>query len=115
MTDKTQRTLTRVSLAQAAHLQSGVPMLLTRDVISQILRLISDELVLGNAAMLSNFGRFEPVKRNARFGRNVAASTVVAIPPWVDIRFKPSRKTAQATASGGRRTLGEQPAPLPAD
>jgi nucleoid DNA-binding protein len=90
MGSRKDRTITRQNLAEAVTRASGLPRPEALDLVGQILSMISDALVEGDAVLLSGFGKFQTVHRAARRARNVRAGHDVLIGPRKALVFKPA-------------------------
>jgi len=67
MSDKT---LTRMDLADAVHAQVGLSRNESADLVESVLNHVSDALVAGETVKISSFGTFSVRSKAARVGRN---------------------------------------------
>jgi integration host factor subunit alpha len=63
-------TVTRAYLADEIYSEVGISHIQSGQVVDNILELMIQELVDGNAVKIAKFGSFRPRKKNARIGRN---------------------------------------------
>jgi integration host factor subunit alpha len=78
MTDKT---LTRMDLADAVHNEVGLSRNDSADLVESVLSHISDALVSGETVKISSFGTFAVREKAARVGRNPKTREEVPIHP----------------------------------
>jgi integration host factor subunit alpha len=85
------KTLTRSDLTEALHRDIGLSRTESADMVNNVLDLISDELVRGNAVKLSSFGTFMVRHKRERLGRNPKTGEEVPITPRRVLVFRPSQ------------------------
>ncbi len=62
----------------------------TEVIIDAFLDVVTNNLVNGEETVLTGFGKFSPVVRQARTGRNPYTGEAMEIPETVIVKFKPS-------------------------
>jgi DNA-binding protein HU-beta len=71
-------------------------------VVNAVLQVIRERVVRGERVVLSGFGTFERVRRNARTGRNPHTREAVRIPARNQPSFRPGAAFRQAVAAKRR-------------
>lgn len=99
MSDKT---LTRMDLADAIHEEVGLSRNESAQMVEAILRQISDALVAGEQVKLSSFGTFSTREKNARVGRNPKTGETAAIEARRVLTFRPSHLMKERIAAGNK-------------
>lgn len=99
MSDKT---LTRMDLADAIHEEVGLSRNESAQMVEAILRQISDALVAGEQVKLSSFGTFSTREKNARVGRNPKTGEAAAIEARRVLTFRPSHLMKERIAAGNK-------------
>jgi integration host factor subunit alpha len=99
MSDKT---LTRMDLADAVHAQVGLSRNDSADLVENVLNTISDALVDGESVKISSFGTFSIRDKSARIGRNPKTGQEVPIHPRRVLTFRPSHLMKDRVASGNK-------------
>jgi integration host factor subunit alpha len=100
MTDKT---LTRMDLAEAVHNQVGLSRNDSADLVESVLSHVSDSLVGGDTVKISSFGTFSVREKAARVGRNPKTGEEVPILPRRVLTFRPSHLMKDRVAAGNKR------------
>ncbi|WP_333712299.1 integration host factor subunit alpha [Yoonia sp.] len=100
MTDKT---LTRMDLAEAVHNQVGLSRNDSADLVESVLSHVSDSLVSGDTVKISSFGTFSVREKAARVGRNPKTGEEVPILPRRVLTFRPSHLMKDRVAAGNKR------------
>lgn len=99
MSDKTQ---TRMDLAEAVHEQVGLSRNDSAALVESVLQHVSDALVRGEQVKISSFGTFSVRQKNARVGRNPKTGQEVPITPRRVLTFRPSQLMKERVADGNR-------------
>lgn len=99
MSDKTQ---TRMDLAEAVHDQVGLSRHDSAELVESVLQHISDALVRGEQVKISSFGTFSVRHKNARVGRNPKTGEEVPITPRRVLTFRPSQLMKDRVADGNK-------------
>ncbi|MBL4812311.1 MAG: integration host factor subunit alpha [Rhodobacteraceae bacterium] len=99
MTDKT---LTRMDLAEAVHHEVGLSRNDSADMVESVLQHISDALVSGESVKISSFGTFSVRDKAARVGRNPKTGEEVPIHPRRVLTFRSSHLMKDRVAEGNR-------------
>ncbi len=99
MTDKT---LTRMDLADAVHNQVGLSRNDSSDLVESVLTHVSDSLVRGDSVKISSFGTFSVREKAARIGRNPKTGEEVPIHPRRVLTFRPSHLMKDRVAAGNK-------------
>lgn len=97
MTDKT---LTRMDLADAVHTQVGLSRNESAELVESVLQEVSDALVAGESVKISSFGTFSIRDKAARVGRNPKTGEEVPIHPRRVLTFRPSHLMKDKVAAG---------------
>lgn len=100
MTDKT---LTRMDLADAVHEEVGLSRNESADLVESVLRNVSDALASGHSVKISSFGTFSIRDKAARVGRNPKTGEEVPITPRRVLSFRPSHLMKDRVAAGNKR------------
>ncbi|MFT7370595.1 MAG: integration host factor subunit alpha [Alteromonas macleodii] len=99
MTDKT---LTRMDLADAVHDEVGLSRNESADLVESVLTHISDSLANGDDVKISSFGTFSIRDKAARIGRNPKTGEEVPITPRRVLSFRPSHLMKDRVAAGNK-------------
>ncbi|NAZ37045.1 integration host factor subunit alpha [Rubellimicrobium sp. CFH 75288] len=99
MSDKT---LTRMELADAVHREVGLSRNDSAALVESILAHISDALVRGETVKISSFGTFMVRDKAARVGRNPKTGEEVPIHPRRVLTFRSSQQMRERVAQGNR-------------
>ena len=99
MTDKT---LTRMDLAEAVHTEVGLSRNESADLVESVLQHISDALVRGESVKISSFGTFSIRDKAARVGRNPKTGEEVPILPRRVLTFRASHLMKDEVAQGNK-------------
>ena len=86
----TGRTITRADLSEAVYSRLGLSRAESAELVSVVLREISDTLAKGETVKLSSFGSFLVREKDERIGRNPKTGVEVPITPRRVLVFKPS-------------------------
>lgn len=78
--------------------RAGLPTERAREIIKCVAEAIIDTVGRGEAVYIRGFGRFEPVERKAKKGRDFKTGRVIDIPARTTIKFK-----ASDDAMGGKK------------
>ncbi len=100
MTDKT---LTRMDLADAVHDEVGLSRNESADLVEGVLTHMSDALASGDSVKISSFGTFSIRDKAARVGRNPKTGEEVPITPRRVLSFRPSHLMKDRVADGNKR------------
>ena len=100
MTDKT---LTRMDLADAVHEEVGLSRNESSDLVESVLTHMSDALAGGSSVKISSFGTFSIRDKAARVGRNPKTGEEVPITPRRVLSFRPSHLMKDRVAAGNKR------------
>ena len=100
MTDKT---LTRMDLADAVHEEVGLSRNESADLVEAVLTHMSDALASGDSVKISSFGTFSIRDKAARIGRNPKTGEEVPITPRRVLSFRPSHLMKDRVAAGNKR------------
>ncbi|SLN18788.1 integration host factor subunit alpha [Pseudooctadecabacter jejudonensis] len=100
MTDKT---LTRMDLADAVHQEVGLSRNESADLVESVLTHMSDALTNGESVKISSFGTFSIRDKAARVGRNPKTGEEVPITPRRVLSFRPSHLMKDRVADGNKR------------
>ena len=100
MTDKT---LTRMDLADAVHDEVGLSRNESADLVESVLTHMSDALAGGDSVKISSFGTFSIRDKAARIGRNPKTGEEVPITPRRVLSFRPSHLMKDRVAAGNKR------------
>lgn len=88
--------------------ESGVPPL-TRSGVYEILKgtfdVISQAVAAGESVTVPKFGKFEPVIRDKRKGRNPKTGETIDIPERMSPKFRPSSALREKVANGDIKAL----------
>lgn len=99
MTDKT---LTRMDLADAVHEEVGLSRNESADLVESVLTNMSDALANGQSVKISSFGTFSLRDKAARIGRNPKTGEEVPITPRRVLSFRPSHLMKDRVAAGNK-------------
>lgn len=99
MTDKT---LTRMDLADAVHEEVGLSRNESADLVESVLTQMSDALADGDSVKISSFGTFSIRDKAARIGRNPKTGEEVPITPRRVLSFRPSHLMKDRVAAGNK-------------
>ncbi|MCF2903620.1 integration host factor subunit alpha [Octadecabacter sp. CECT 8868] len=99
MTDKT---LTRMDLADAVHEEVGLSRNESADLVESVLTHMSDALANGDSVKISSFGTFSIRDKAARIGRNPKTGEEVPITPRRVLSFRPSHLMKDRVAAGNK-------------
>ena len=100
--DMTDKTLTRMDLAEAVHHEVGLSRNDSADMVESVLQHISDALVSGESVKISSFGTFSVRDKAARVGRNPKTGEEVPIHPRRVLTFRSSHLMKDRVAEGNR-------------
>ncbi|WP_281982889.1 integration host factor subunit alpha [Thalassorhabdomicrobium marinisediminis] len=100
MTDKT---LTRMDLAEAVHEEVGLSRNESAELVESVLTHMSDALARGDSVKISSFGTFSIRDKAARIGRNPKTGEEVPITPRRVLSFRPSHLMKDRVAAGIKR------------
>ncbi|PVA08109.1 integration host factor subunit alpha [Thalassorhabdomicrobium marinisediminis] len=100
MTDKT---LTRMDLAEAVHEEVGLSRNESAELVESVLTHMSDALARGDSVKISSFGTFSIRDKAARIGRNPKTGEEVPITPRRVLSFRPSHLMKDRVAAGNKR------------
>ena len=112
MSDKT---LTRMDLAEAIHSEVGLSRNDSAALVEAMLRYVSDALVEGESVKISSFGTFSVRDKAARVGRNPKTGEEVPIHPRRVLTFRSSHlmrgRVAQGNGQGANQVDARAPNP----
>ena len=97
-----EKTLTRMDLAEAVHTEVGLSRNESADLVESVLNHVSDSLVRGESVKISSFGTFSVRDKAARMGRNPKTGEEVPIHPRRVLTFRPSHLMKDRVADGNR-------------
>lgn len=100
MSDKT---LTRMDLAEAVHEEVGLSRNESADLVESVLQHVSDALVSGESVKISSFGTFSIREKAERIGRNPKTGEEVPIHPRRVLSFRSSHLMKERVAAGNKR------------
>ncbi|MBW2648258.1 MAG: integration host factor subunit alpha [Deltaproteobacteria bacterium] len=83
-------TLTKADIIKSIHDQIGFPQNRSADIFESFLEIIKQSLENGEEVMLSGFGKFGVIDKNARRGRNPHTGESLMIGPKKIVTFKTS-------------------------
>ena len=83
--------LTKQSLVNKVHAQSGLTWAKSRDLLESLLELIKVTFDQGEDLLISGFGKFEVRQKDARRGRNPYTGESIMLRPRRVLLFKASR------------------------
>lgn len=101
--DMSEKTLTRMDLAEAVHSQVGLSRNESAELVESVLEHMSDALVRGESVKISSFGTFSIRDKAARVGRNPKTGEEVPIHPRRVLTFRPSHLMRDRVADGNKR------------
>lgn len=99
MSDKT---LTRMDLAEAVHDEVGLSRNESADLVESVLKHVSDALVSGESVKISSFGTFSIREKAERIGRNPKTGEEVPIHPRRVLSFRSSHLMKDRVAAGNK-------------
>lgn len=99
----TEKTLTRMDLADAVHDEVGLSRNESADLVESVLKHMSDSLAGGDSVKISSFGTFSIRDKAARVGRNPKTGEEVPITPRRVLSFRPSHLMKDRVAAGNKR------------
>jgi len=99
----TEKTLTRMDLADAVHQEVGLSRNESADLVESVLTHMSDALSAGDSVKISSFGTFSIRDKAARVGRNPKTGEEVPITPRRVLSFRPSHLMKDRVAAGNKR------------
>jgi len=76
-------------IAEYVAANNGISRVSTEAMLKDAFSFIKDELRLGEEVVIAEFGKFVPVRRECRPGRNPHTGGVIEIPARVSVKFKP--------------------------
>ena len=97
-----EKTLTRMDLAEAVHNQIGLSRNECATLVESVIQHISDALVRGETVKISSFGTFSVREKAARVGRNPKTGEEVPILPRRVLTFRSSHLMKDKVARGGK-------------
>ena len=97
-----EKTLTRMDLAEAVHAEVGLSRNDSADLVESVLTHISDALVQNETVKISSFGTFSVREKAARVGRNPKTGEEVPISPRRVLTFRPSHLMKNRIAAGNQ-------------
>ena len=97
-----EKTLTRMDLAEAVHNQIGRSRNECATLVESVIQHISDALVRGETVKISSFGTFSVREKAARVGRNPKTGEEVPILPRRVLTFRSSHLMKDKVARGGK-------------
>lgn len=98
-----EKTLTRMDLAEAVHEEIGLSRNESADLVETVLQHMSDALVRGENVKISSFGTFSLRDKTARMGRNPKTGEEVPISPRRVLSFRPSHLMKDRVVHGNKR------------
>jgi integration host factor subunit alpha len=97
-----EKTLTRMDLADAVHTQVGLSRNDSAELVEAVLTHISDALVRGETVKISSFGTFSVREKSARIGRNPKTGEEVPIHPRRVLTFRSSHLMKDRVSHGNK-------------
>lgn len=97
-----EKTLTRMDLAEAVHEEVGLSRNESADLVESVLQHMSDALARGESVKISSFGTFSIRDKAARMGRNPKTGEEVPISPRRVLSFRPSHLMKDRVADGNK-------------
>lgn len=98
-----EKTLTRMDLADAVHEEVGLSRNESAELVETVLGHMSDALAGGESVKISSFGTFSIRDKAARVGRNPKTGEEVPITPRRVLSFRPSHLMKDRVAAGNKR------------
>lgn len=98
----TNKTLTRMDLADAVHEEVGLSRNESADLVEGVLMHMSNALASGDSVKISSFGTFSFRDKAARVGRNPKTGEEVPITPRRVLSFRPSHLMKDRVAAGNK-------------
>ena len=98
----TNKTLTRMDLADAVHEEVGLSRNESADLVESVLTHMSDAPAGGQSVKISSFGTFSIRDKAARVGRNPKTGEEVPITPRRVLSFRPSHLMKDRVAAGNK-------------
>lgn len=98
-----EKTLTRMDLAESVHEEVGLSRNESADLVESVLQHMSDALANGESVKISSFGTFSLRDKSARMGRNPKTGEEVPISPRRVLSFRPSHLMKDRVADGNKR------------
>ena len=97
-----EKTLTRMDLAEAVFREVGLSRNESAGLVEQVLDHVSDALVAAETVKISSFGTFSIRAKSARLGRNPKTGDEVPISPRRVLTFRPSHLMKDRVAGGAK-------------
>ncbi len=97
-----EKTLTRMDLAEAVHGEVGLSRNESAGLVESVLTHISDALVSGETVKISSFGTFSVREKSERVGRNPKTGQEVPIHPRRVLTFRSSHLMKDKVATGNK-------------
>ncbi|MBU6206776.1 MAG: integration host factor subunit alpha [Alphaproteobacteria bacterium] len=104
-----EKSVTRSELADAIQRNVGLTRLESAEFVEKIINHMTTTLASGENILITGFGSFQIVERNARTGRNPRTKVETHVAARRSIKFKPSQVLRDDMARGnsnGRKGLG---------
>ena len=101
--------MNKSSLVRDVARRTGIEPATVAAVVDAVLDTIRDTVSRGSRVVLSGFGTFERVRRNARTGRNPRTGDTVGIPARNVPTFRPGTRFRDAVMAAGRGTGKRRP------
>lgn len=98
----TNKTLTRMDLADAVHEEVGLSRNESAELVESVLTHMSNALASGQSVKISSFGTFSIRDKAARVGRNPKTGEEVPITPRRVLSFRPSHLMKDRVAAGNK-------------
>ncbi|MCD6319602.1 MAG: HU family DNA-binding protein [Candidatus Desulfofervidaceae bacterium] len=84
--------MTKREIIEHIHRRMGLPRLLIKDVVNEILAIVKGRLQEGEAVKIVRFGKWQPVLRKSKQVKHPATGEIIQIPAYGTVVFKPSRE-----------------------
>jgi len=84
--------MTKRDIVEHIHRRMGLPRLLIKDVVNEILTIIKERVQRGEEVKIVRFGKWQPVLRKSKRVKHPATGEMIQIPAYGTVVFKPSRE-----------------------
>lgn len=84
--------MTKRDIIEHIHKQMGLPRLLIKDVVNEILAIVKERLQEGEAVKIVRFGKWQPVLRKSKQVKHPATGELIQMPVYGTVVFKPSEE-----------------------
>jgi len=94
-------TIKRANLAEALMEAQGLSFSDSRQLVDQVVAVMSDGIAQDGQLKITNFGTFEVLSKNERLGRNPKTGEDAIIEPRKTLTFYPSKRLRDKVKQGG--------------